>query len=115
MPLAALCGSQAWPSSARRCGRSVVKVLRKTLFERQTLYESILSTGSALGQFHLTGSTLAIASNMVALEDAYGHHVIAAVSVSRDQAEAFQIEFASTATQCDLLDAVGERAGGPVG
>ncbi|WP_426244683.1 TetR/AcrR family transcriptional regulator [Nocardioides sp. LHG3406-4] len=85
-------------------GRSpVVKALRKTLFERQVmLYESILTTGAALGVFDLTSPALTIASNLVALEDAYGHHVIAEVSVGRDDAERFLIGYASATTGCDL-------------
>nr|CAA9329309.1 MAG: hypothetical protein AVDCRST_MAG46-1329 [uncultured Nocardioidaceae bacterium] len=81
----------------------VVKVLRKTLYERQvTLYESILHSGAALGVFSLTAPALTIASNLVALEDAYGHHIIAQVVVTRDQAERFLIDFASAATGCEL-------------
>lgn len=81
----------------------VVNTLRKTLFERQvTLYESILHTGQALGVFELTGPALTIASNLVALEDAYGHHIIAEVAVTRAQAERFLVDYASTATHCDL-------------
>lgn len=81
----------------------MVKVLRKTLYERQvTLYESILQTGEALGVFVLTGPALTIANNLVALEDAYGHHIIAEVVVTRAQAERFLIDYASTATHCDL-------------
>jgi AcrR family transcriptional regulator len=81
----------------------VVKVLRKSLYERQvTLYESILQTGEALGVFDLTAPAVTIANNLVALEDAYGHHIIAQVVVTREQAERFLIDFASSATRCDL-------------
>ena len=81
----------------------VVKALRKTLYERQVnLYESILQTGAALGAFDLTSPALTIACNLVALEDAYGHHVIAQVAVTRDQAERFLLDYASAATRADL-------------
>ena len=82
---------------------AVVKVLRKTLYERQvTLYESILDTGAALSAFRLKSAAHTIASNLVALEDAYSHHIIAAVAVSREQAEDYLVDFASSATDCDL-------------
>ncbi|MGI8887431.1 MAG: hypothetical protein ACR2GB_00420, partial [Nocardioidaceae bacterium] len=71
----------------------VVKVLRKTLYQRQVaLYESILQTGEALGLFDLTAPAMTSASNLVALEDAYGHHIIAQVVVTREQAERFLID-----------------------
>lgn len=92
--------SEFGPQVARN---PVVKVLRKTLYERQvTLYESILQSGAALGVFRLTAPPLTIASNLVALEDAYGHHIIAQVVVTREQAERFLLDFASAATGCDL-------------
>lgn len=92
--------SEFGPQVARN---PIVHALRKTLFERQVnLYESILLTGAALGVFELTGPALTIASNLVALEDAYGHHVIAQVAVTRAQAELFLLDFASAATRCDL-------------
>ncbi|MEJ7743837.1 MAG: TetR/AcrR family transcriptional regulator [Nocardioidaceae bacterium] len=81
----------------------VVKVLRKTLYQRQvTLYESILQTGEALRVFDLTAPAFIIANNLVALEDAYGHHIIAQVVVTRDEAERYLIDFASSVTRCDL-------------
>ncbi|CAA9377347.1 MAG: hypothetical protein AVDCRST_MAG21-1500 [uncultured Nocardioidaceae bacterium] len=81
----------------------IVKALRKTLYERQvTLYESILQSGAAVGHFRLTVPALTIASNLVALEDAYGHHIIAQVVVDREHAERFLMDFASAATGSDL-------------
>jgi AcrR family transcriptional regulator len=81
----------------------VVHALRKALFDRQvTLYQSILDTGVALGVFDLTSTALAIATNLVALEDAYGHHIIAQVAVSREDAERNLVGYASSATRCDL-------------
>lgn len=72
---------------------------RALLFERQVaLYVSVLEAGEARGVFTLKGSAASIASNLVALEDAYGHHVVAGISVTREQAERYLAEFASTAT-----------------
>jgi AcrR family transcriptional regulator len=89
---------------ARR--RSVDASLRRTLYDRQVdLYRSILDTGAGLGVFRLTAAAAEIASNLVALEDAYGYHVIAGTSISRDRAEAHIIGYATTATSCDLTPA----------
>ncbi|MFC6085393.1 TetR/AcrR family transcriptional regulator [Sphaerisporangium aureirubrum] len=56
----------------------VYAVLLTTLYDRQVaLYQSILDTGSALGVFTLTGDSLVIARNLVALEDAYGYRITA--------------------------------------
>ncbi|MCM0673313.1 TetR family transcriptional regulator [Micromonospora phytophila] len=89
---------------ARR--RRVDAALRRTLYDRQvSLYRSILDTGAGLGHFQLTAPSTQIASNLVALEDAYGYHVIARTSITRDRAEANIIGYASTATGCDLTAA----------
>lgn len=81
----------------------VVTALRQTLFERQVaLYESILRTGAALGTFDLAASPRSIGCNLVALEDAYGHHVVSGVSVTREQAERHILDAASALTRCDL-------------
>lgn len=81
----------------------VVTALRKTLFERQVaLYESILQTGVALGTFDLAASPRTVGCNLVALEDAYGHHVVSGVSVSRDEAERYILDAACALTRCDL-------------
>ena len=94
--------SEFGPQVARN---PVVRAMRKTLFDRQvTLYESILAMGAALGVFDLAGPSFTIASNLVALEDAYGHHVIASVSVTREQAEQFLTDYAAAATRCDLRE-----------
>ncbi|MFV2116308.1 TetR/AcrR family transcriptional regulator [Micromonospora sp. LOL_025] len=89
---------------ARR--RRVDAALRRTLYDRQvSLYRSILDTGAGLGQFHLTATSTEIASNLVALEDAYGYHVIARTSITRQQAEAHIVGYAATTTGCDLASA----------
>lgn len=83
-----------------------VHTLRKSLFQRQvTLYESILDAGSLLGVFTLTSSAQTIATNLVALEDAYANHILSSVAVSREQAERCLLDFASSSTTCDLTAA----------
>ena len=86
---------------ARR--RRVDATLRRTLYDRQVaLYRSILDTGAGLGHFRLTAPSVEVASNLVALEDAYGYHVIARTSITRDRAEGHIVNYAATATGCDL-------------
>lgn len=76
---------------------------RTLLFERQVgLYVSVLEAGEARGAFALKGTAASIASNLVALEDAYGHHVVAGISLGREQAERHIAEYAATATGCEL-------------
>ncbi|GAA1520948.1 TetR/AcrR family transcriptional regulator [Sphaerisporangium rubeum] len=56
----------------------VYAVLLTTLYDRQVaLYQSILDTGAALQVFRLSGESLMIARNLVALEDAYGYRITA--------------------------------------
>ncbi len=84
---------------------AAVTAQRALLYERQVgLYVSVLESGVAHGVFTLRGSAVSVGSNLVALEDAYGHHVVAGISVTREQAESYLIDFASTATGCDLRD-----------
>lgn len=86
---------------ARR--RRVDATLRRTLYDRQVaLYRSILDTGEGLGHFRLAAPSAEIASNLVALEDAYGYHVIARTSITRDRAENYLVGYAASATGCDL-------------
>ncbi len=81
----------------------VVHVLRRSLYERQVaVYQSILDTGHGLGIFALAEQSSAVAHNLVALEDAFGHHIIGEVSVSAAEAEAYLLSYASSATSCRL-------------
>ncbi|MFB8383853.1 hypothetical protein [Streptomyces rubiginosohelvolus] len=43
-----------------------------------------------------------MAANLVALEDAYGYHVIARTSMARREAEQHIFGYAALATSCDL-------------
>ncbi|MDQ3406064.1 MAG: TetR family transcriptional regulator [Actinomycetota bacterium] len=77
--------------------------LRATLYDSQVaLYRSILETGSMLGVFALSAPAQDIAHNLVALEDAYGYHVIARTSVTRDRAEALIVSYAELAVTARL-------------
>ena len=53
-------------------------VLLTALFDRQVaMYQVILEHGAAQGTFTLASGSLAIARNIVALEDAYGYRMVA--------------------------------------
>jgi AcrR family transcriptional regulator len=57
---------------------TVYAVLLTSLYDRQVaMYESILESGSAQRAFVLATDALAIARNLVALEDAYGYRIMA--------------------------------------
>ena len=74
--------------------------LMTRLFDREvSLYLSVLKDGEAGGAFRLTQPALTIARNLVALEDAYGFHLLA-TSSSIDAAAALTAldGYARTAT-----------------
>ena len=80
--------------------------LMAQLFDREvSLYLSVLEKGQADGAFRLGQPALNIARNLVALEDAYGFHLLAKTS-SVDAMTALDALFgyARTATRADLLD-----------
>ena len=57
---------------------TVYAVLLTSLYDRQVaMYQAILESGSAQGEFVLSGEALAISRNLVALEDAYGYRIMA--------------------------------------
>ncbi|MGJ6963929.1 TetR/AcrR family transcriptional regulator [Streptosporangium sp. G11] len=79
-------------------------LLLTTLYDRQvSLYQSILDTGAALETFKLSGDSLPIARNLVALEDAYGYRITARHPVIGPQEAAELIlDYARTATDNPL-------------
>ena len=75
------------------------------LFDREvSLYLSVLIDGQTSGDFQLTQAALPVARNLVALEDAYGFHLLAKAA-SVDQAAALDAicGYARTATGAALL------------
>jgi AcrR family transcriptional regulator len=72
------------------------------LYDKQvTLYLGVLETGQAQGHFDLRGKPLDIAQNLVALEDAYGLHIITDNrSLPPRRAAELIHSFAVTATGC---------------
>lgn len=76
-----------------------------TLFDRQVaLYQAILETGVGVGHFSLDVPVRSVARNLVALEDAYGFHVIVGGSIDYATAVGLIQSYASTATRCPLQD-----------
>ena len=87
------------PEAARAWG-----VLISTLYERQVaLYQIILEVGQAQGVFTLAASPLSIARNLVALEDAYGLHIVTNnVAIDYEAARRLIYDFAELATNCRM-------------
>lgn len=75
------------------------------LFEREvSLYLSVLRGGEAGGAFQLSQPALTVARNLVALEDAYGFHLLAKTSpVDAATALSALAAYARTATGATLL------------
>lgn len=81
-----------------------VAALLTTLFDRQVgLYQIVLEQGAARGLFRLTQSSLTVARNLVALEDAYGYRIVARHPViDHDTAVALIVAYARLATNHPL-------------
>ncbi|MFE0207107.1 TetR/AcrR family transcriptional regulator [Streptomyces sp. NPDC058985] len=72
--------------------------LRRELYGRQVdLYVQVLRAGTDAGRFLLRRPAEEVAANLVALEDAYGYHVIAQTFMTRQQAEHHLFGYASLA------------------
>jgi AcrR family transcriptional regulator len=97
---------------ARR--RKLEAVLRSTLYSRQVdLYRAVIEGGVATGAFQLAAPAPSIARNLVALEDAYGYHVVVGSAVSLESAEELIRSYASTVTGCDLDEVAAGLATAP--
>jgi len=75
------------------------------LFDREvSLYLSVLQEGEADGAFRLSQPALTLARNLVALEDAYGFHLLAkTASIDAATALGALVGYARTATGAALL------------
>ncbi|OBC15884.1 TetR family transcriptional regulator [Mycobacterium sp. 852013-50091_SCH5140682] len=75
-------------------------VLLTALFDRQVaMYQVILESGAAQGDFALASPSLTIARNIVALEDAYGYRMVARhPSIDADTAIELILAYARVAT-----------------
>jgi len=79
--------------------------LMSQLFDREvSLYLSVLQEGQSAGAFRLSQPALTLARNLVALEDAYGFHLLAKVSsIDASAALGALVGYARTATGASLL------------
>jgi hypothetical protein len=79
--------------------------LMSQLFDREvSLYLSVLQEGQSAGAFRLSQPALTLARNLVALEDAYGFHLLAKVSsIDASAALGGLVGYAGTATGATLL------------
>ncbi|WP_026820738.1 TetR/AcrR family transcriptional regulator [Arthrobacter castelli] len=82
--------------------------LMANLFEREvSLYLSILDSGVRKGVFELRAPDRTVARNIVALEDAYGLHILGGSSVSVEQALSLLLTYVESAVGCELAIAAG--------
>jgi len=79
--------------------------LMSQLFDREvSLYLSVLQEGQSAGAFQLSQPALTLARNLVALEDAYGFHLLAKVSsIDASAALGALVGYARIATGATLL------------
>jgi AcrR family transcriptional regulator len=83
-------------------------VMRRSLFDRQAdLYQQILQDGADRRLFTLTVAATDAARNLVALEDAYGYHIITGTSVTRNEAHRLISGYAATVTNSSGHDVIG--------
>jgi AcrR family transcriptional regulator len=80
--------------------------LMTSLFDREvSLYVMVLQQGAAAGELVLAAPALDVATNAVALEDAYGLHIVARnTRVDPGRARSLLLSYLSEATGVDLGD-----------
>ena len=98
--------------SASSSRSEIHATLMRQLCDREvSLYLSVLTDGAASGAFRLTEPPLAIARNLVALEDAYGFHLLAKVSsIDARTAHSALVSYARTAIGASSLSPAGPPA-----
>lgn len=82
----------------------VYAAMLTSLFDRQVaMYQVILESGSAMGEFTLSASSETIGRNIVALEDAYGYRMVARhPTIDRATATELILDYARAATDHPL-------------
>jgi AcrR family transcriptional regulator len=90
-----------------KLGNPVHALLHRGLYDRQVaLYHGILELGRSQGHFTFDVPVVDVAQNMVALEDAYGLHVISGnQSLPVDRCAELIVGYARTVTGCAELTA----------
>ncbi len=83
---------------------TVYAVLLTSLFDRQVaMYQAILESGAAQGEFTLAAEAITIARNLVALEDAYGYRIMAGhPTLDHDATAELILSYARLATRHPL-------------
>ena len=83
---------------------TIYAVLLTALFDRQVaMYQTLLDTGQLQGVFHLSGDSITIARNLVALEDAYGYRIMAShPTLDHEAAAELILNYARLATHHPL-------------
>jgi AcrR family transcriptional regulator len=85
----------------RRSG-AIAALARSLTLRQRSLYRAILEIGAARGVLVLTDDAATIATNLVALEDAYGLYVVNGNEGRIRDYIGLTVSYASTATSCDL-------------
>ncbi len=90
----------------------VYAAMLTTLFDRQVgMYQVILESGVAAGEFRLNSPSETIGRNIVALEDAYGYRIAARhPTIDRSVAAELILDYARVATDHPLNDPTRESA-----
>lgn len=79
--------------------------LMARLFEQEvSLYASVLEEGERLGQFEMRLPVAAAASNLVALEDAYGLHYLGGTPLSTEEIFGLIVAGAEVMVGCSLVE-----------
>ena len=89
----------------------VYAAMLTSLYDRQVaMYQVILEDGAAAGVFTLAQPSLAVARNIVALEDAYGYRMVARHgTIDHSVATQLILDYARLATDHPLDDPVGSN------
>jgi AcrR family transcriptional regulator len=94
-----------YEASAAMREKSRFKAALSLLLERQVaLYTTIIEVGTALGAFRPRMDTLAIAANLVALEDAYDLYLLDEDNWQRDRYLLNTVQYAELALDCVLTE-----------
>lgn len=83
----------------------VFSALSQSLYDRQVaMYAAILEVGASQGHFTMAAPVLDVAANLVALEDAYGLHIVSRnASLPRERTLDLLLSYARIATRCEDL------------
>ena len=83
-------------------------LLSRGLFDRQVaVYHGVLELGRSQGHFRIDGPVMDVAQNLVALEDAYGMHIVSGnESLPWERSRQLILSYARCATSCTALESI---------